>query len=359
VNEPLDPRLEDRLRAHFADRAANEPLPGAPGAIPSREPRSWWQRPPLLAVAAAVLVVVAVTAGLVAAGDDDSEDLDVVGAGSTTTDTTAPSSTTTGPPATTTTTTSPPNPAQDVRSVIVSIDGVLGWWDGTRYVRWDEGPLVPAEGGETYSIVGLGGPSTAVGSPPGPGCGLGDPEPFSIDVGLEYPEDHVTPPPIAVSGVADPAPRPLVALGSQTAYVEAAAEALAGLGVDDPAPALVQVLRTDFEGDGVDEVLLVAERLSDPATLFAQPGDYSVLLLRQVIDGQVRTTIVASSVADPEPGESPFVFVTRVAAAADLNGDGVMELATRAVYYEGAATAALRVDSAGGVDELLTVGCGA
>jgi DNA-directed RNA polymerase specialized sigma24 family protein len=98
----------------------------------------------------------------------------------------------------------------------------------------------------------------------------------------------------------------------------------------------------------------------DPlATLFAQPGDYSVLLLRRVIDEQVRTTIVASSVADPEPGESPFVFVTRVAAAADLNGDGVMELATRAVYYEGAATAVLRVDSAGGVDELLTVGCGA
>ena len=96
-------------------------------------------------------------------------------------------------------------------------------------------------------------------------------------------------------------------LTSQAAYVQAAVAALADLGVDDPSPELVQLLRTDFEGDGVDEVLIVAERLSDPDTLFAQPGDYSVLLLRQVVDEQVVTTVVAESVADPGPDETPFV----------------------------------------------------
>ena len=226
------------------------------------------------------------------------------------------------------------NGAADIRSVVVSVDGVLGWWFGARFVR-GRGQAVPVSGGETYTIVGLDGTSTAIGSPPGPGCGLGDPEPVTIDVGLEYPEDRLAPLPIAVTGVPDPAPRPVVDLASQAAYVQAAVAALADLGVDDPSPELVQLLRTDFEGDGVDEVLIVAERLSDPDTLFAQPGDYSVLLLRQVVDEQV-TTVVAESVADPGPDETPFVQLTRVGAAADLDGDGTMELVTSGVYYEGA-----------------------
>jgi hypothetical protein len=362
VNEPLDPRLEDRLRAHFADRTASEPLPGGggplPSSLPTRSPRPLWQRPSLLAAAAAVLVVAGVAAGL-ALGGDDPEELDVVGPSSTTTS--APTTTTTtGATPTSSSTTAVPDPSAGVRSVIVAIDGLLGWWDGTRFVRGDAGDPVPASGGETYALVGVGhANASAVGSAPQDGCGLSDPPGVTIDVGLEYPADHLQPPPIAVSGVADVTPRPVVELGSQQDDVQAAVDALAELGIDDPSPGLAQVLRTDFEGDGVDEVLLVAERLSDPSTLFASPGDYSVLLLRQVVDEQVVTTVVAQSVANPGPGESPFVFVTRVAAVADLNGDGAMELVTRGVYYEGAGSAVVRVDPAGGVEELLAVGCGA
>ena len=361
MSEDLDPQLEDRLRAHFADRAAREDLPGADRPAPSlapEVPRPWYRRPTLLAAAAALLVVAGLVAGL-AVADDDPEGLDVVGTD--TTDTTSPTSSTTLPPTTTSTstTTPPPNPAADVRSVVVAVEGVLGWWDGTRFVRWDEGQLVPAEGGETYTIVGLDGTSAAVGSPPGPGCGIGDPQPFTIDVGLAYPEDRLEPMPVAVTGVAGPAPRPVVAIAAQAAYVEAASVALADLGVDDTSPDLVQVLRTDFEGDGVDEVLLVAERLEDPTTLFAQPGDYSVVLLRQVVDEQVVTTVVASSVVDPGPEETPFVVAYRVGAAPDLNGDGVMELVTRGVYYEGTGTMAARIVPGGGIEEVLSVGCGA
>jgi hypothetical protein len=361
VSEDLDPQLEDRLRAHFADRAAREPVPGGDRPAPTLRPddtRPWYRRPTLLAAAAALLVVAGLAAGLALGADDDPEGLDVVGPDST--ETTAPSTSTSVPTtSTSTTTTAPPNPSSDVRALVVAVEGVLGWWDGSRFVRWDEGQLVPAEGGETYRLVGLDGTSTAVGSPPEPGCGIGDPVPLTIDVGLEYPDDRLAPVPVAVAGVVEPAPRPVVAIGAQPAYVEAVSVALEELGVDDPSPELVQVLRTDFEGDGVDEVLLVVERLSDPNTLFAQAGDYSVVLLRQVVDEQVVTTVVASSIANPGPNETPFVNAYRVGAVADLNGDGTMELVTRGVYYEGSGTMAARILPGGGIEEVLSVGCGA
>jgi hypothetical protein len=366
VNEPLDPRfdpaLEDRLRAHFADRSANEPLPSEAGPAPVLPSvRAWWQRPGLLASAAALLVVAGVAAGLALAGDDDPEDLDVVGPSSTTTtEVLDPTTTTTiGGPAGTTTTTAPPGQASDVRSVIVSIDGVLGWWDGTRYVGAGDGQL-PAVGGERYTLVGLDGTSAAVGSAPEPGCELSDPPGVDIDVGLEYPgpEDRLTSPPVAVSGVADPAPRSPSALASLAVYVDAAAIALQDLGVEDASPELAQLLRVDLEGDGIDEVFIVAERLSDPETLFASPGDYSVLLLRQVVDEQVVTTVVESSIAAPDESETPFVSVVRVAGFADLNGDAAMELVIRSVYYEGAGTSAWQVGP-GRVELVLAAGCGA
>jgi hypothetical protein len=165
------------------------------------------------------------------------------------------------------------------------------------------------------------------------------------------------PVPVAVTGVQAPVLRPIEAIGAGP-YTSVAADALAGLGVQDASPEIVQVLRTDFEGDGSDEVLIVVERLSDPDTLFAQPGDHSVLLLRQVVDGEVVTTVLSQSVADPGPGEVPSGTITRVVAVADLNGDGAMELITRQVVWEASSTSVLVVDPAGGATAVLDAGCG-
>jgi hypothetical protein len=362
-DEAVDPELEARLRAHFADRADREPLPGdAPPPIAPRAPRTWWQRPPMLAAAAALLVVALV--GALALRDDDPERLEVTDSSTTTevttpdtttsttsTSTTTPETTTTAP--TTTTTTVPA--ASTVRSVIVSADGVLGWWDGSRFVRWQDGE-VPLSGGEEYVVVGLGGSSTATGSAPHPGCGITQPEPLLVDIpGLDA-SAVLQPSPVAVTGVADPSPRATEAIGAGP-YVAAAVEALAEAGIADPSPQLAQVLRTDLEGDGSEEVLIVVERLSDPEHLFAQPGDYSVLLLRQVVDGVVVTSHLSVSRA-AESGD-PYIVVNRVAAVADLNGDGTMEVVTRHRYYEGASSAVSVVDPAGGASEVLAVGCGA
>ena len=354
---PLDAELEDRLRAHFADRAATEPLPGdgAPPLAP-RTAQVWWHRPQVLAVAAAVLVVALL--GAVALRDDDPEDLETTNPSTTTTEATVPETTTTA--ILDTTTTSPPSttttvpPASTVRSVIVGAEGVLGWWDGSRFVRWDRGE-VPLRGGEEYVVVGLDGTSTAAGDAPRSGCAIAEPYGWQVDVdGLEY-LPGIQPTRLAVTGVSDPTPRPVESIGAGP-YVGIAAAALAELGIDDPSPDLVQVLRTDFEGDGVDEVLLVAERLADPVNLFAETGDYSALLLRQVVDGEPVTTVVDVSHAQPQ--EIPFVYVSRASAVLDVNGDGVMELGVWNRYYEGGATALYVVDPVGGAERVIDMSCG-
>jgi hypothetical protein len=308
-----------------------------------------------------VLVVTAVAAGLALAGDDDPEDLDVVGPSTTTT---VPTTTTTlgvTPPtveATGTTTTAPPPPPNDVRSVIVSIDGVLGWWDGTRFVSPSEGLSVPVVGGERYTIVGLDGTTTAVGSAPEEGCELPGQQ-VTIDLGIERPSDRLDPGPISITGVPDPAPRSPTVLASQQVYVDAAVAGLRGLGVEDPSPDLVQVLRVDLDGDARDEVLLVAERMSDTYSLLAAPGDYSVVLLRQVIDEEVVTSVVYSSVAEADPEFTPYVGFARLAAMADLDGDGTMEVVFAAFGYEGTQMLASRVLPTGGAEQVLDNYCGA
>jgi hypothetical protein len=364
VTDPLDPddgldaELEARLRAHFADRTAREPLPGgdAPPLAP-RAPRAWYPRPPMLAAAAAVLAVALV--GALTLREDDPEELETTNPSTTTTAITAPDTTTTETTAPDATTTTVPD-SSGVRSAVVSVDGVVGSWSGSRWVRWDEGPI-PLEGGETYVLVRASPPTARVevGSAPVPGCDVVQPPPWFVEIDGLGPPVGLEPPPVAVTGVQVPVPREAEEIGASAAHVEAASLALAGTGIEDPSPDLAQVLRVDFEGDGVDEVLLVAERLSDPVGLYAQVGDYSVLLLRQVIDGQAVTSVVDASHARPvSDGETPFVYVTRVAAVADFNGDGVMELATRSRYYEGAATAVRTVDPAGGSELVLEVGCG-
>jgi hypothetical protein len=311
-------------------------------------PLPLWRRPAVVVVAAAVVLTV-VTA-VFTRSDEDPRTAGAPAAGSSTTG--VPSTTAAGGTST--------DVAASARTVIVAVEGVVGWWDGTRFVPAGRAE-VPVEGGESYTVVGIGHPARrARGSAPEEGCSSADPAGIAVDVGLEPPVDGVDErPPIGVSGVRDVVPRPVDVLPSHPTYVAAAAEVLAELGVEDPEPELHQVVRTDLEGDGRDEVLLVAERVSDRDALVGKAGDHSVVLLRQVVAGEVVTTVVAESTVTRSDDEQPAsLVVTRVVAVADLNGDGVMELVTQGRDRDGSRTSVHRVDPEGGVEELLSVGCG-
>lgn len=238
---------------------------------------------------------------------------------------------------------------------------MAGWWTGERWVR-AEGRMaeIPALEGESYKIVRLSDPITiASGSAPRAGCET-VPGAASIEMPGLGRDLGLGPPPIAVSEVDDPRPRRVEELDpSAEVYRNAAAELLRQKGIDDAGDAVVQVVMGDLEGDGRNEVVVVAERIDDAQGLFGRPGDFSVVFLRRVVDDKPVASVVKESLPDPEAEQTPFVMSHRISAMADLNGDGRMEIAVSGRYYEGAEVSFHEVGPDGAVSEVLSSGCGA
>ena len=292
-------------------------------------------------------VVLALGCAAVGCSDDDAADDERPSTSKTAT--TAPDTSATGP--------------STALSVVVGQQGILGWWDGAQWVQAKVGEPTPLPVGADVTLVRLEGPlaHATVGDEPLPAEFCGAPQ-VDLDPDFPLPQggvEHLDP--IGVHGVDDPQPRPVTKLDpAAPVYREAAAEVLADLGIDDPDPAVAQVVRADLSGDGTDEVLVVAEQLAIPETFEGRPGDYSVLFLRQVVDGQVRTTVLDDYLKEPadELDQSPYILVYRVSAIADLNGDGGMEVVVEEGYYEGSATTVRAVGADGALEEVLAAGCG-
>ncbi|MEC8391859.1 MAG: hypothetical protein VXZ58_03135, partial [Actinomycetota bacterium] len=117
------------------------------------------------------------------------------------------------------------------------------------------------------------------------------------------------------------------------------------------------LIRTDLEGDGVDEVIVGAERILG-SLISPSPGDYSILFLRKIIDGEVIQQLISG---DVHVGEvSGMLSFSRLIAVADLNGDNRMEIAVQYGYYEGSSTGVLEYkNDVEGLQLVLGVGCGA
>ncbi|MEX2551846.1 MAG: VCBS repeat-containing protein [Actinomycetota bacterium] len=259
-------------------------------------------------------------------------------------------------------TASPGVPALTGTPVIVGPESVAGWWNGSDWVVSESGVAqVPVEGGETYKLVRLDDPIvSAAGSAAMEGCET-NPGTSKIEIpGLDREFDNAEPPAIAVSAVNNPRPRAVEVLNPQAKlYKDAAARLLKERGIDDADADVVQVIRADLDDDGKSEVIVVAERIADSQSLFARVGDYSLVVLRRVVDERLTTTVVEEYVPVARPDYTPFITSQRVAAVADLNGDGRMELAVAGRYYEGAGVNFYELKRDGSIPEVMRSGCGA
>ena len=121
---------------------------------------------------------------------------------------------------------------------------------------------------------------------------------------------------------------------------------------------ITQVIRADLEGDGVDEVIISASTIPEDL-ISSQVGDYSILFLRKLIEGEVQTAILGESIVDDLDTLLQDLVVFELAAVADLNGDGQMEIVVNGTVWEGAFLQAFEyVNDDLGPVEVLSCGCG-
>ncbi|MEE8374998.1 MAG: hypothetical protein V3S26_01585 [Acidimicrobiia bacterium] len=238
--------------------------------------------------------------------------------------------------------------------LIVTGFGALGWWDGTDWVRAETEGALPVVGGEDYQIAVIGLEATTAGGPQDLVC-----EPvFNLGVVLE--DDHLLgewpgPYGVAISAPWDLQPNLFEAFADDGTFAAIASSLLAERGLVVADPAIKQLFRTDLEGDGINEVLVVAEDIR--GGFLPEVGDYSIIFMQKVIEGDVQTVVLGDSViTDPE---GSFMVSFSVGAVADLSGDGQMEIVVDSAFFEGLGVHVWEyVDDDIGLFPYLQTGCG-
>ena len=93
-----------------------------------------------------------------------------------------------------------------------------------------------------------------------------------------------------------------------------------------------EAFRVDLDGDGVDEVVLVANHYAEDSNQNAKIGSYSFVMIRKTTRGKTQNQFIGGTfytkTNDYYDGEY------RLSEIADLNGDGKMEIIVETYGYE-------------------------
>lgn len=247
---------------------------------------------------------------------------------------------------------------------VVDMDGgcLMGGSSGSSWIKPEEmGPRM--SGGDKYRLYDLnglwksvtGGKAASQGAPCEDTLYVELPKNFqdSVPQGAHY---------IGVAGTWNPLPRtPKVESNNIPAYINLVSSLLTRKGIRRPQVNITKVVRVDLEGDGTEEVLINASRVNrwenGSITPNASAGDYSLVMLRKVINGKVQTIMLAEEYhTKPATFSAPDEY--NLTAVLDLNGDGVMEVIVARGYYEGDWKTVYTIKGNKAVD-VLGCGCGA
>jgi hypothetical protein len=110
-------------------------------------------------------------------------------------------------------------------------------------------------------------------------------------------------------------------------YREEASRLAKELGGANVMPELSSVVRSDLDGDGTDEVLVAASYMDigvgQQGLTPAKIGSFSIVYVRHVVGNAPLSKVISAVVAKDAPSILPSLWIE---GAADLNGDGVMEV---------------------------------
>jgi hypothetical protein len=227
-----------------------------------------------------------------------------------------------------------PRAARPRRVCPVVAEGML--LGGSLAGRWMSAERTSGllHGGERYRLYSLSGSlGTAVGTKPE----AGEPDRDTLFVELSpAPREGVEG--VAIGGEWSALPR---RVRRQTAipaaYQDDMRRVLRARGITVREVDFTGVFRVDLDGDGTEEVVLNATN-QRPNRLSFTPtsGDYSVVAVRRVVRGVVKTIVLdAACFARGGPEAHAAATVLTVPAVVDANGDGVMEVLVEGREYEG------------------------
>jgi hypothetical protein len=138
---------------------------------------------------------------------------------------------------------------------------------------------------------------------------------------------------------------------NDTTYVNVLAGLLRRAGIRKPEVEINEGYKIDLDGDGKDEVVIVASHFREGTGELSgigrgsAPGDYAIVLVRKVINAQVKNIFIVKDVR-LTTNAGPLVRGYHLSAIADLNGDGVMEIVLYNAYHEGSASHVIQINGA-------------
>ena len=164
---------------------------------------------------------------------------------------------------------------------------------------------------------------------------------------------------IAFSANWDPLPRkPTIADPRQQKHVDVVREFLREHGLRNPVVHIGQIVGIDLEGDGQEEFVISAthykggDKIPDESTA----NTYSFVMIERTVQGKPKAELVEGEFyPEPKPDSAPNKF--EIAALADLNGDGKIDIVVRSAYYEGDEIGVFEYQRSG-MKKVLSVGCG-
>ena len=139
---------------------------------------------------------------------------------------------------------------------------------------------------------------------------------------IDLTNDYTGVPTLGLSGTWQTQPQTWTLLYSESElYDRAVLDHLEARGLADPQLRVYDLVKTDFEQDGTDEIVLTANYYEpDPASEYA--FERSLVLLRRVVGNEVETFQLL-----PRPEQTgPSVEWFGIFGLLDLNGDGDLEI---------------------------------